>query len=238
MRLIVFFLCLCVFIGLTGCAGQLVSIPFGKQRFISYKLGEPQQASIGDAIIDVENAATQEAYEVSFDYRTPTLGLFDVGAGQKFLKKGDRFSAVASIPTNPKAVCIREEGSEEKTALIHIYPDGRVNRGWVTSDGTVPVQGSWTKDQLFTKSEIPSKGKNSFRAQIIYSGLLGNTVKAVYREFSNDYARPAFSQELQYNLDESKLISYKSIRIEILKATNSLIEYRVVEDGGLPWLPK
>jgi len=223
-------------ISFLGCAGHLVGIPFSKQQFINYKLGEPQQASIGDAIIDVESATVRDAYEVLFDYQTPSLGLF--GANQIFLKKGDRFTAVASIPSDPEAVCIRKEGPEMQSVLIHIYPDGRVNQGWVLTNGQVPIQGSWPKEQLFAKSKIPSKGEYSFRAQIIYSGLIGNTVKAVYREFSNDYARPAFTQELQYNLDESKFISYKSIKIEILKATNSLIEYRVVEDAGLPWLPK
>lgn len=219
---------------LYGCAGQLASISYNKQRFVSYKVGDSLQVSIGDAIIDVESATVRDAYEVLFDYQTPSLGI--LAQPQALLKKGDRFTAVAYIPSNPDAVCIREEGPEMKVLLIHIYPDGRINRGWVHIDGIVPVQGSWTREQLFAKSKNPSRGENSFRAQIIYSGLLGNTVKAVYREFSNNYARPAFSQELQYSLDESKIISYKTVKIEILKATNSSIEFRVLEDGGLPWL--
>ena len=60
----------------------------------------------------------------------------------------------------------------------------------------------------------------------------------MYREYAENLARPAFSQELQYNLDESKIISYKSIKIEIINATNSVIEYKVIDDGGLTWFPK
>jgi len=62
-------------------------------------------------------------------------------------------------------------------------------------------------------------------------------LKAVYREYVDDYMRPSFSTELQYNLDESKILAYKSIRIEITNATNSSVQYRVLSDDDLPWLP-
>lgn len=77
----------------------------------------------------------------------------------------------------------------------------------------------------------------SFKAELIYSGLTGSTLKVIYREYSNDYARPAFTTDLQYNLEESKEIAYKSIRIEVLNATNRQLDFRVVSDGDLPWLP-
>ena len=220
----------------SSCAGQLIDISYEKQRLVNYKISDTLQVSIGDPIIDLENASVRNAYEGLFDYQTPSLGIF--GAEQIMIKKGDRFTAVVRPKDDLNSVCIREEGPEKKFQLIHIFTDGRINSGWVLTNGQVPVQGSWTKERLFVKSSIPSKGENSFRAQIVYSGLLNNTVKAIYREYSNDLARPAFSQELQYDMNESKIISYKSIKIEIIKVTNSSIQYRVLEDGGLLWLPR
>jgi len=41
---------------------------------------------------------------------------------------------------------------------------------------------------------------------------------------------------LEYNLDESKTISFKTITIEIIQATNSFIEFKVIEDKDLPWV--
>ncbi|MBU2445177.1 MAG: hypothetical protein KJ666_06335 [Bacteroidetes bacterium] len=234
MKLLLVFILMSVLF--VGCAGSLSLTPSSKQQYKNYQLNVSQKVSIGDPIIEVENANVKDAYVVLFDYQTPTLGLF--GSQQMFLNKGDRFTAVAFIPSDLNAVLVREEGPEKKSIFIHIYPNGKINRGWCLADGTVPVQGSWTKEQLFVKSDNPSRTENSFRAQIIYSGITGNTVKAVYREFSNDYARPAFTQELQYSLDESNVISYKSIKIKIIKATNSEIEFTVVDDGGLPWLSK
>ncbi|MDP9176755.1 MAG: hypothetical protein M3O61_03655 [Gemmatimonadota bacterium] len=72
---------------------------------------------------------------------------------------------------------------------------------------------------------------------MIYSGLDGRTIRATYREFSGDFIRPAFAQELQYNLAQDSTIAYKTIKIQVLEATNSVLRYRVREDGGLPWLP-
>ena len=123
--------------------------------------------------------------------------------------------------------------------LININSDGTINKGWIYTHGAIADQGVWTKERLFVKSQVPIKqDKNSFRAEILYSGLSGNTIKTIYREYSNDIARPAFSQDLQYNLDESKVIAYKSIRIEVLKVSNAQIEFKVLSDGDLPWIRK
>mgnify|MGYP001043013533 CR=1 FL=1 len=50
----------------------------------------------------------------------------------------------------------------------------------------------------------------------------------MYREYINDMARPAFNQELQYDLNESNIIGFKGLRIEVILATNTKIEYKVL----------
>ena len=42
-------------------------------------------------------------------------------------------------------------------------------------------------------------------------------------------ARSAFSQEVQYDLEESNVIGFKSVRIEVIEATNSRIQYKVLQ---------
>ena len=51
-------------------------------------------------------------------------------------------------------------------------------------------------------------------------------------------ARPAYSQELTYNLSESNIITFRSVKIKISHADNSEIEYSVEEDNDLPWVPR
>lgn len=225
-----------VVLSLVGCATSLKIIAPHKQSFQNYKVGEVQQAYIGDPIIEIEKSSVRDVYVSLLDYQTPTIGI--QGSQQIFIKEGDRFTVVAEIPGRSDEALICQEGQEKKDKFIGISQDGFVSRGWVLSNGIIPLQGSWLKGPLFQKSNTPSRSDHSFKSQIIYSGLSEKTLRAVYREFSDDYARPAFSQELQYNLDESKTISYKTLRIEIIKATNSLVEFKVLDDGGLPWFPK
>lgn len=67
-----------------------------------------------------------------------------------------------------------------------------------------------------------------FRQELIYNGRSGDTVKFLYREFSGDYARPPFSQDVQYDLKDGMMIGFKGVRIEIVEATNTRLVYRVL----------
>jgi hypothetical protein len=69
----------------------------------------------------------------------------------------------------------------------------------------------------------------NFSQELIYNGKSGTAVKFLYRELSNDMMRPAFTQELQYDLNESNVIGFKEVRIEIVAATNTDLEYKVLQ---------
>jgi hypothetical protein len=43
-------------------------------------------------------------------------------------------------------------------------------------------------------------GTKAFRREILYSGGAKGTIQLQYREFANDFARPAFSQDLSFDL--------------------------------------
>jgi hypothetical protein len=123
----------------------------------------------------------------------------------------------------------------DSTQNLVVTPDGRVV-GFYDGRGGA-AGGSWPATPLFAAAEGLEGQPNAFRAQLIYSGLDGNTIRATYREFSGDFIRSSFSQELQYNLAQDSTIAYKTIKIDVLQATNSQLRYRVREDGNLPWLP-
>ena len=65
----------------------------------------------------------------------------------------------------------------------------------------------------------------TFIQEFIYNGRVGNALKFVYREFSGDYIKPAFTQEVQYDLNQSDIIGFKNLRIKIINASNTEIEY-------------
>lgn len=69
---------------------------------------------------------------------------------------------------------------------------------------------------------------------LIYGGVSQNVVQISYREFASseeglgsNYARPAFSQELKYDLTSSKVITYQDVRIEVQSADGEKIAYTI-----------
>ncbi|MEY4644746.1 MAG: hypothetical protein RLZZ596_1577 [Pseudomonadota bacterium] len=82
----------------------------------------------------------------------------------------------------------------------------------------------------FVETQIPMLFENSIQQTLIYSGKIGNQIRIGYREFSNNFARPAFSNDVNYDLNESKIISYKGAALEIFEATNTYIRYKVLKN--------
>lgn len=78
--------------------------------------------------------------------------------------------------------------------------------------------------------EREERSPDDFQRTLIYSGRVGNKVRIGYREFSDDRARPAFSNEVEYDLDISREISYKGARLRILNADNEKIDYVVLRN--------
>lgn len=69
--------------------------------------------------------------------------------------------------------------------------------------------------------------ENGIQQTLIYSGRIGSRIRFGYREFSNNLARPAFNNDVEYDLRESQTIAYKGAVIEVIEATNQYIKYIV-----------
>jgi hypothetical protein len=80
----------------------------------------------------------------------------------------------------------------------------------------------------FKKIKVPVTKSNYLKQEFIYNGKIGTGVKFTYREFSDNLARAAFTQDLQYELNEGNVVGFKGLRIEIIKAQNTKIEYKVL----------
>ena len=80
------------------------------------------------------------------------------------------------------------------------------------------------------KRKISVASDNSFQQTLIYSGKVGNKINVGYREFSSNIARPAFNNDVEYDLNESKTIGYKGALLEIIDANNQSIKYKVLKN--------
>ncbi len=70
---------------------------------------------------------------------------------------------------------------------------------------------------------------DSKKMELLYQGFASKTVKLSYREYINDMARPAFFQDASYEIESfPSEISFKGLRLRLLSAGNSGIEYMVL----------
>ena len=70
----------------------------------------------------------------------------------------------------------------------------------------------------------------AFIQEFIYNGRVENSLKFVYREFSGDFLKPAYTQQVQYDLNQSEVIGFKNLRIKIINASNTEIEYVLMQN--------
>ena len=70
---------------------------------------------------------------------------------------------------------------------------------------------------------------NNFQRRLVYNGRSGDSVFISYREFISDMARPAFSQNLTFDMKESRIFGFQGARFEIYGATNTEIEFRLLK---------
>jgi len=86
------------------------------------------------------------------------------------------------------------------------------------------------RERSFERTERVVANANSFQQTLLYSGRVGDRINISYREFSGSVARPAFSNDVEYDLASSNEIAYRGARIQIIEATNSSITYQILSN--------
>jgi hypothetical protein len=67
------------------------------------------------------------------------------------------------------------------------------------------------------------------RYELVYLGMNGSVLRIAYREYSNELARPAFSNELTFNVDPKRPtpFRYRDLRFEVLSIDGEGITYKL-----------
>ena len=76
--------------------------------------------------------------------------------------------------------------------------------------------------------KLNSLSADSFQQTLFYNGKIGNRITLGYREFASNQARAAFSNSVDYDMAESAILGYKGVRLEVIKATNTEISYKIL----------
>lgn len=121
--------------------------------------------------------------------------------------------------------------------LLDADSDGRFERFKVVGSSALatgktkisPPAAYELKQQPIATGEAEDWAGDFFRKEVLYQGVAGGSLRLLYREFINDFAREAFSQELIYDYSgEPITVAVKGARLEILSAGNDGLVYRVI----------
>lgn len=111
------------------------------------------------------------------------------------------------------------------TACLVVKPSGDVDGDAICRSGDLRRVWDDKPSNFLKKEKVYTQG--SVREELIYNGKTKDTIKVAYREYKDDLARPAFYQDLTYDLSESKIIGFRRMNIEVIEATNSSIKFIV-----------
>jgi len=222
-----------------GCMSVTSIIPT-RSYHKSYELKEIYTTDTGSTMLTIYNAYIYPGYRPVYTYSPPPWRSYE--AKMPPITPDQKWRAIFKYKEN---YIINSDGYS-KNVGIEIKPNGELGnkKAWIDitlKSNILRSHISWElpEPKLFESEDyIIEAHKDSFKAELLYNGKMNDIIIVSYREYINNMARPAFFQELKYDLKEGNDITFKSLKIKVLEATNSKISFQILDDGGLPWVQK
>lgn len=219
------FLTLLLVVLLFGCAMPKYNYYPDTMEISEPPLNTVVTVYIGDNMLRQGKYSEHDAIYIRQNTKVGTIGSYTFTRGY-YLKKGEDTKSEFYFPAGGP-----DSGQVIKSALADPFQVIRLdkNSGKLCGVSVLNLEGCTSKAN-YEKKKYPVASSDSFQQTLIYSGKLGNKINIGYREFSNDFARPAFNNDVEYDLSESTIIGYKGARIDIIDATNEYIKYKVIQN--------
>lgn len=217
-------------LSITGC-GSPPPVPpqteFGKKSIEHYPpLNIQSTAEIGQNIVSsinvvrtpavtiTKNISEKVVDPVTATVHAGTIPLFlSNEQGQFFRDSNATFKWLGETVITDRVGIFVPQDQKSPSVIYHFT--SKFNLGKIPVPVEFSISEKWNKD--------------SFKKELVYSGISQNTITILYREFFDNIARPAFSQEYKYDLSKGTSIGYRGARFEIIKATNTELVYKVIK---------
>lgn len=216
-------LCVLTTTSIVGCTAPQTNYRPLPQKISKPPIGSTNTAFVGDELLAQGLMVHQEALNVP---ELTKVSLYKLTPGN-YQKTGEDTKGAYYKAENR---LIDNGGKVEKHALADPY-----SAVMLTKDGKVCVITAFniktcTSEHNVSKTTILAQSDESFQQTLIYSGKVGQKINIGYREFSSNKARPAFNNDVEYDLSQSKKIGYKGALLEIIEATNQNITYKILKN--------
>lgn len=201
----------------------------------TYELDKEYKVSVGDVIVSAHKGTMETYYQPhlkdavvwggrtanQYEKWTPKYK-FNGSDGDYILTCKDFFSGVIGV-------IVKDDGSIPKNPVVRVDGKGSTER--------FPIVNSSGSKLFFSRVTKLKNTEGNFKFELIYTGKENNSISVVYREYVDNFARNSFYQSLTYDLNESKIIKFKTLEIQVLDSTNSGLAFKVLKDDDLKWMP-
>jgi len=234
-RFILSILALGILISFSGCGSKQFQYVHNKNIKVGYeilhapKLNTIVTREIGSNMYEKKHQISHDTYDV---YINESISEMYSQASGLFAKdKGYIGTLSIDKATQWKSVCtISDAKYSLEVCLFDSNSDGKFDkvaskRNTLYADLNTPVT-------YIMKQKKPTYSEDSFKYTALYQGKTSDKIKISFMEFKNNMARPAFTQNIEYELENNgtAIIGFKGLRIKVLKATNLDITYKVIHD--------
>ena len=223
-------------VALAGCAPPRIAPPTtGESRvrkeFFEPKIGDITRREVGESLLrkgvtaTISNSTVTLLEEASSSMdlghklyaASGTSRPLQLGAESGFRMMCLSTGGVGTLATGAVTGC-----------LVDTKKDGKFDQSmFATRERYFPL----TAPARYKVDTIDNAVENTsdFHVDVLYQGVSKGEVKISYREFKGGVARPAFTQDVTYEIekDGTAMIAFKGMRIKVLKANGQEITYQV-----------
>jgi hypothetical protein len=200
--------------------------------FLRPGVGEPATAEVGDSLYQEGIRTLSKRYEATLKGdASSTMDRGYVlsvksGSGGKMLMRPESHSPLLCFMTKPTGILGAFGDANVLGCLVDTSGKQVFDHTMFTQyDKFFPLAAPVPYDVKVTETAV--EGQDDFYVDVLYQGMSKGEVKISYREFSHGIARPAFTQDVSYELeaDGTAIIGFKGMRIKVLKATGHDLRY-------------
>lgn len=185
----------------TASVGSVMFSQYKLWRVSSFRLSENYAGSIGGARVEI----------------TSNDNLVQATANSQ-----DAYCTEFNTMRNIFGVAIK------RTCFGGITPDGKVSSVMVPADAIWWSQ-NLPKPILVVRHEEAAPRSGSYRNELVFLGAAGKVIRLLYREYMDDLVRPAYSQEVSYDVSNLPMeISFRTAKFQVLELGGSTITYKVL----------
>ncbi|EIW7860119.1 hypothetical protein MH171_000010 [Vibrio parahaemolyticus] len=184
-------------------------------------IGVEAVAYVGDEMLAKGKQTTVNAISLKYSTSVGVLAGYTFAPGI-YTQIGHSQNKIFYTPT--------QYGMVQASALADPYGGMYVDQKTREICGVSTLGGTVCTSAEFKDIKHTTNDMLSFQQTLLYSGKVGNKINISYREFSNGQARAAFTNDVEYDLNSSKVIGYKGAQVEIIEANNHSVKYKVLKN--------